>query len=167
MITLGDTRFATDPALLVHEISHQWYGDTVTPLDWRDVWMNEGMATYLGIAWSAASGGKPLEAQIRATARAAASAGFRSTYGPPADYDPASFTASNVYSIPAVMWDEVRRRLGDDEFWRLARRWPASHTNANADYAEITRWWSEHSGEDLTGLFDAWLLGPDTPARAR
>ena len=47
MITLGDTDYTTSQAALVHEMAHQWYGDEVTPDDWRDVWMNEGMAMYL------------------------------------------------------------------------------------------------------------------------
>ena len=47
MITLGTTDYTTSPAVLVHEMAHQWYGDQVTPDDWRDVWMNEGMAMYL------------------------------------------------------------------------------------------------------------------------
>ena len=38
---------------LVHEMAHQWYGDQVTPDDWRDVWMNEGMAMYLQGMWEA------------------------------------------------------------------------------------------------------------------
>ena len=47
MITLGDTDYTTSPEVLVHEITHQWYGDLVTPTDWKDVWMNEGMTMYL------------------------------------------------------------------------------------------------------------------------
>ena len=64
------------------------------------------------------------------------------------------------------MWDELRKRLGDDEFWRLVREWPAAHDNGNADYADITTWWSERTGEDLSGFFDAWLLGETTPERS-
>jgi aminopeptidase N len=44
MITLGTTDYTLSPSVVVHEMIHQWYGDQVTPRDWRDVWMNEGMA---------------------------------------------------------------------------------------------------------------------------
>ncbi len=47
MVTLGDTPYTVSPEVIVHELAHQWYGDQVTPNDWRDVWMNEGMAMYL------------------------------------------------------------------------------------------------------------------------
>ena len=163
MITLGDTQYATAPEVLVHEMAHQWYGDLVTPIDWRDVWMNEGMATYLQGVWTAERDGTPLEATMDAWASYDAQA--RAEAGPPADYDPESFGAGNVYTSPAVMWDEIRKRLGDDEFWQLVREWPAAAAG-NADYDAITSWWSAESGEDLSDLFDSWLLGETTPDRA-
>ena len=163
MITLGDTRYATSPEVLVHEIAHQWYGDLVTPVDWRDMWMNEGMATYLQGVWMAEDQGVAITdvmdywATFEDEERAKA--------GPPADYHPAFFGSSNVYYGPALMWDELRQRLGDEEFWALVRDWPGVHADGNADYDDITSWWSERSGEDLAGFFDAWLLGATTPDR--
>ena len=164
MITLGDTDYDTSPEVLVHEMAHQWYGDQVTPRDWRDVWMNEGMATYLQAVWAAGHGGKPLVEVLDSWAYD--DQAQRNRYGPPADYQPYAFGAGNVYTSPALLWDEVRKRLGDDLFWRLVRDWPATHARGNADYAEITAWWSQQSGEDLKPLFDAWLLGATTPDRS-
>jgi aminopeptidase N len=163
MITLGDTRYATSPEVLVHEMAHHWYGDEVTPLDWRDVWMNEGMATYLQGVWQSEDEGTPLE--DRMDYWATLDTQLRQDAGPPANYRKDSFGAGNVYYIPAVMWDELRKKLGDDDFWKLVRAWPASHEDGNADYQEITSWWSEKSGQDLRNFFNAWLLGPETPQR--
>jgi aminopeptidase N len=164
MITLGDTTYATSPEVLVHEMAHQWYGDQVTPVDWRDVWMNEGMAMYLQAAWQAEFQDQPLEETM--TTWAELDPELRAQYGPPADYDPEAFGGSNVYTSPAVMWDELRKRLGDDEFWRLVRAWPAANDNGNADYDDITTWWSDQTGEDLSGFFDDWLLGDKAPTRS-
>ena len=59
MITLGATDYSdVATPVLVHEMAHQWYGDEVTPDDWRDVWMNEGMAMYLQ-GMLAGRGGRP------------------------------------------------------------------------------------------------------------
>jgi len=161
MITLGRTAYDTSPEVLVHEMVHQWYGDEVTPADWRDVWMSEGMAMYLQGLWQAQRDHAPARVLMARWARAEPL--MRREYGPPADYDPESFGAGNVYYGPALMWDQLRRRLGDQRFWSIARAWPAAYADANASYADIAAFWSRRAGEDLRPVFDAWLLGKASP----
>ncbi|CAI9411687.1 M1 family metallopeptidase [Nocardioides sp. T2.26MG-1] len=163
MITLGDTPRATSPEVLLHEIVHQWYGDLVTPFDWRDVWMNEGMATYLQGVWMAESEGEPVSAVMDFWSTFEAR--LRTEAGPPAAYHPDSFGSGNVYYGPALMWDDLRQRYGDGEFWRLVREWPSVYADGNADYTKITTWWTKQTGQDLSAFFDAWLLGERAPDR--
>ncbi|MGZ4446102.1 MAG: M1 family metallopeptidase [Nocardioides sp.] len=162
MLTLGDTPYTTAPEVLVHEIVHQWYGDEVTPRDWRDVWMSEGMALYLQGVWQAQHDHRPLAALMRQWARAEPR--MRADAGPPADYDPSRFGEGNIYYGPALMWDALRQRLGDAEFYRLVRAWPRTHADRSAGYADITSWWSRRTGQDLGAFFDSWLLGRRSPA---
>ncbi len=166
-VTLGDNRYALSRDVVVHEIAHQWYGDTVTPDDWSDVWMNEGMATYLAEAgWASSHGpsGSPprgLDAILHRWSRFAA--GMRGRYGPPVHYHPGSFGEGDVYYIPALMWDTLRQRLGDGEFWSLARRWLTSHRFTSQNRTSLAAWWSRQSGQDLTPFFHAWLSGATEP----
>jgi cation:H+ antiporter len=62
MVTMGTRGTVLNQDNVVHEIAHQWYGDTVTPRDWSDVWMNEGMAFYLAEGrWTAHHDGVRLD----------------------------------------------------------------------------------------------------------
>ena len=163
MITLGAPNgYTTSPPVVVHEMVHQWYGDEVTPSSWRDVWMSEGMAMFLQLLWQSEHGDGSLAGQLSRYRSYALQSLERD--GTAADYDPTAFGETNVYYVPAMMWDALRQRLGDAEFWRLVRAWPRSHSGGNADYAGIVRWWSQRSGQDLAPVFDAWLRSADLPA---
>ncbi len=165
MITLGDTEYSTSPAVVVHEFAHQWYGDQVTPNDWRDVWMNEGMAMYLQLIWESEQGGvtiadtiddyAPYEAEERATA------------GPPGDYNPGMFGSSNIYLSPAFMWHELRLEVDDDdEFFSIVRGWPESQDNKSSDREALYAYWEKETGLELSEFFDDWILGTTTPERS-
>ncbi len=162
MVTLGIGDYTLSRDVIVHEIAHQWYGDTVSPDDWSDLWMNEGMATYLAEGnWTASQGPKSLAAILGQWSRIAG--GMRSQYGAPAAYRPGTFGEGNAYYIPALMWDTLRQRLGDDEFWSLARRWLTTHRFTSQDRDSLSAWWSRESGQDLSSFFHSWLLGPTEP----
>jgi aminopeptidase N len=164
MITLGLTDYATSPEVLVHEMAHQWYGDEVTPDDWSDVWMNEGMAMFIQGAWQADDAGVDIETVM--DDYASVEPQLRAQSGPPAAYDKGEFGESNVYYGPAVMYDELRKRIGDEKFWQVVRDWPARDPMTNADRDVFLDWWVQETGVDRQ-FFEDWLLSPTSPERSQ
>jgi len=162
MITLGrDSIRRGGDQVVAHELAHQWYGDAVTPSDWRDVWMNEGMATYLQAEWTVTHGQATWdgwETQLRA-----ADDPLRRRYGPPGAYKVDQFAQGNVYFCAALMWRVLHDDLGDAAFARLRRAWIQEHLYSNEDRDRLAAWWSEGSGKDLTDFFTTWLLAKKTP----
>jgi aminopeptidase N len=161
MITLGNTDYTTARDTIVHEIVHQWYGDQVTPDDWRDLWMNEGMAMYLQFVWQSETTGTPIEQLL--TRAATFERQSRKVNGPPAAYDPRTFGEIQVYYGPALMWDEIRRRVGDDTFWKMVRAWPSADADGSSNRDDYLPWIEEQTGAELSDLFDGWLFAKRSP----
>lgn len=161
-ITLGNGDYSLSKPVIVHELAHQWYGDLVTPTDWSDFWMNEGMAMHLQDTWVAENDGRALFAVVRE--REQEEWWLRQAYGPPANYRANAFGMSNVYYGAELMWDDVLRRVGWERYWQLVREWPHAHPYGNATYDQIVGWWSSRTGLDRD-FFDRWLLRKRTPKR--
>src|SRR5688500_6706054 len=45
-IFYGEKGVSSGRGPVVHEVAHQWWGNSVTEKDWDDVWLSEGFATY-------------------------------------------------------------------------------------------------------------------------
>ena len=140
---------------MVHELVHQWYGDTVTPDDWAGLWLNEGMAMYLEGRWSA----DHTHLTWRDWARYFADSNqtMRPGDGPPAAYKKRKFAESCVYYCTAAMYEALRKKIGSREFWGLVERWPQTHLNENADRREFVRFVEGRTGRELSGFFRRWL----------
>jgi aminopeptidase N len=162
MVTMGNRGGVLNRDNVVHEIAHQWYGDTVTPRDWSDLWMNEGMALYLAeIRWWAHSHHTSTSSLLANFDNIAPE--VRREFGAPAAYDARDFGEINVYAIPALMWDMLRQRVGTARFDTLIREWPATHRHASSSRGGLIRWWSRHTDQDLTHFFRRWLLATKEP----
>ncbi len=161
MITLGDTGYALSAPVVEHELTHQWYGDLVTPTDWRDLWMNEGLTMFVQGVYQAHTDGTSIDAVMQQWS--AFDAQLRQASGPPGAYDPGQFGEGNVYYSPALMWNQLRHRVGDQEFWSLVRAWPAEHAGESVTRAQYYAWLEDRTGLRLRGFFRAWIMGATTP----
>ncbi|MGH3360557.1 MAG: M1 family metallopeptidase, partial [Nocardioidaceae bacterium] len=164
LVTLGAAvRPPTDEylAVLAHEYAHQWLGDTVTPDNWKDLWLNEGLTMYIEALWGDHEGVRSYESQIREWA--AVDEANRTTYGPPGEYEKGEFASVNVYLSGAVMLDRIRQEVGDDVFADALRSWPQDHRNGSVDRTDFIEHMSDATGTDLGPFVDEWLTSKTMP----
>jgi aminopeptidase N len=162
MVTLG--RGIPAEALL-HELAHQWFGDSVGPRTWRAVWLNEGFASYVQFLMYDVEVLGQSQTQILAGMRRL-DGQLRRQHGPPGHYKPDHFASSNVYFPPALMLHEIRKQIGDKKFLAMLRAWAQQHRNVEVDRALFTSWLNRYTGRNLTALVNRWLDAPTTPAAA-
>ncbi len=155
---------APDLPTVVHELGHQWFGDSVTPRIWRDIWLNEGFATYVEWLWAERHGGPTAAAQLtRQLGLHPASDPFWTT--PPANPGSAAkLFDTAVYERGAMALEALRQRIGDRVFARLLRTWAAQHRYGVVSTADFMRCAEHVSGRRLDGFFDAWLYQPRRPS---
>ncbi len=148
---------------LVHELVHQWFGDSVTPEDWGDVWLNEGFATYGEWLWAGRDKpGAPRRIFERKYHRLDASRQL--WHIPPADLGKPKYLFSNsVYTRGAMALEAFRLKMGDKAFFALLHRWATRHFQGNATTHQLKRMAERLSGRQLDHLFKVWLYTPHKP----
>jgi aminopeptidase N len=150
--------------VVLHELSHHWFGDAVTPTDWRGLWLNEGFATWVQFRWEIEQGQLTPDAWKGAALKEDGE--LRRRYGPPGAPHPQHFAEHNVYTSAALLLQAIDDRVGEAEFLALLRDWAQQHRDGNVDRAMFTAFANRHTGQDLTALINAWLDSPTTPPPA-
>jgi hypothetical protein len=149
--------------VVVHELAHQWYGDSVSVAGWRDTWLNEGFATYAEWLWSEHEGlGTPQEIFDGNYAAIPADDPFWTLLV--ADPGPDHIFDGPVYLRGAMTLQQLRLTVGDDAFFRILRCWAAMNRGGNGSTPEFIKLAERISGQNLDELFTTWLYTPSKPA---
>lgn len=152
---------APSVGLVVHEIAHQWYGNSVSPGRWQDIWLNEGFATYAEWLWTEDDGGQTAAERFDELYAEPPSAGF---WGPaPADPGVDNLFTSSVYVRGAMTLQALREKIGDKDFFRLLRSWARSHRYGTATTEDFVGLAERVSGRDLQEFFRVWLHTAEKP----
>ncbi|RHW27795.1 M1 family peptidase [Nocardioides immobilis] len=150
------------PSVVVHELAHQWFGDSVSVARWQDIWLNEGFATYMERRYAEAQGRQTTNRWLHVTYR----------YLPDddpfwnldiSDPGPQRLFDGAVYDRGAMTLAALRNRIGKADFRQLLRRWVTVHRDANATSEQFETMAEDVSGENLDAFFEAWLRADNAP----
>ena len=152
-------------ATVAHEIAHQWYGDSVALKRWRDIWLNEGFATYAEWMWIAHDGGPSIRQQFSDAYSRPGDSGFWTL--PVSDPGYANLFNAPVYERGAMTLHALRLTVGRQDFVKIMRSWARRHENGNANTADFQRLAERVSGRSLAAFFTDWIVDQDKPADPR
>jgi len=149
-------------AVVVHENAHQWFGDSVSPARWKDVWLNEGFAQFMQWWYAEEHGGVTTTAQLRYVYKAAAPYRrfWRITVANPL---PKNLFALPVYVRGAMTLAALRNRIGDAAFTTLLRRWTSERRWGTGTTEQFRQLAQDVSGQDLTAFFHVWVGSTGRP----
>ncbi|GAA1040818.1 M1 family metallopeptidase [Virgisporangium ochraceum] len=153
-----------DLATVVHETAHQWFGDSATVRQWKDVCVSECFASYAPWLWDEAKDGADLDARYRDLIAQAEEWIPDFWTRPLYDMGPNEEFNYPVYLRGPLALHALRHRIGERAFASVLRSWPTLHAHSNATWPEFEAFAARVSGQDLTAFFDAWARGTTRPA---
>ncbi len=148
-------------SVVVHELAHQWFGDSLAVARWQHIWLNEGFATYAEWLWSEREGlGTAQEIFDNGYSRPADSPFWQVKIGDPGA---GSLFSGAVYDRGAMTLHQLRLAVGDEAFFTILRKWAKTRAGGNVTTDEFIQLAELVSGKQLDGLFQTWLFTAEKP----
>ncbi|WP_424211011.1 M1 family metallopeptidase [Streptomyces sp. BI20] len=149
--------------VVVHELAHQWYGDSVSVDGWKDIWLNEGFARYAQWLWSEKEGeGTAQELSDWAYSTRPAEDPFWQVK--PGDPGPDNQFHLAVYDRGAIAVQALRNEVGDKAFFEILKGWPTERKYGNAKVSDFVKYAEKVSGKKVGPVLDTWLYQAGKPA---
>ncbi len=136
--------------ILVHELAHHWFGDAVGPKTWKDVWLNEGFASYCEALYAEYKNGPTA---LQAHMMDKFNENFKGTV-----YNPQDLFGSTVYDKGAWVLNMLRRETGDSVFFSILRKYYRTYKYGNASTKDFESICNEVSHKNLDWFFDQWVF---------
>jgi aminopeptidase N len=155
--------YVPNEATLAHELSHQWYGDSVTLTQWPDIWLHEGFATWSEWIWSEHEGNKSAHQWFEQLYNTPA---HDSAFWNPAPADPGTpvlLFNGTIYYRGGMTLQALREKVGDMAFFRIMRDWATENRFGNVTTPQFIQLAERDSGLDLQKFFTVWLYTEGKP----
>jgi aminopeptidase N len=151
--------------LLAHEIAHQWFGNTVTEKSFEHLWLSEGFATYFTDLYLEAKYGKEKFDERLMDERSKAIKFAKRTNAPIINPTNDYVSLLNAFSYQKGAWvlHMLRRKLGDDIFWKAIKEYYSTYRGKNANTDDLRNVFEKASGKDLKSFFQQWLYTKEHP----
>lgn len=147
--------------MLAHELAHQWWGNLLTCSDWKELWLNEGMAGFMTAAYREQRWGRAAYDSEIAVARrawdAAKTAGQDEPLSWQGTYPSLKAKRRIAYGKSMVFLDALRAQLGERAFWQGVRRYTRTNAGRSVTAMDLERAFEAASGRDLSAIFKAWV----------
>lgn len=154
--------------LQAHELAHQWFGDHITCASWRDVWLNEGWATYMAALSEKRFGTGNFLNWLNSSQNQVRSNSGGSVWVSDTTNINRIFDYRLTYLKGALVLHMLRWELGDQAFWSGVRNYQAD-PSLSFGFATTQRF-IQHleasSGRDLQGFLADWFTGQGYPTEA-
>jgi aminopeptidase N len=166
-IFYGERGVSSGRGPVVHEIAHQWFGDSVTERDWDDVWLSEGFATYFALLFTEHDEGRDAFVDGLKRSRAQILQLEQKLPDTPVIHrnlaDMTKVLNNLVYQKGGWTLHMLRQEVGTENFWKAIREYYRRYRNSNASTSDLRAVFEQVSGKQLEWFFTQWLNRPGVP----
>ena len=145
---------------IAHEIAHQWFGNSASETDWPHLWLSEGFATYFTNLYIQKTEGEEAFQQRLKEEREKVLNFYKRKQTPVVDIENThlmSLLNANSYEKGAWVLHMLRKKLGDETFWKGIRSYYEKFKLSNASTNDFKNVMAEVSGQNLDSFFAQWL----------
>jgi aminopeptidase N len=161
---VGSREFAQ--SVIAHELAHHWFGNSVSPATWQDIWLNEGFATYAQLLWVEHTEGTEVFNRQMELSYGQLRLPFMTPVENRAPGTPSPDNLFNgaVYVRGAWVLHALRLEIGDEAFFKVMREWAQRYGYGTARTQDLIDLAVEISADaDVPALMAAWVYEPALP----